>query len=276
MDGPVRAALELAPNDWDANRVAAAEFTEFRREEEMYASIRKCFVTNPYDSWAPYELALICWTVGEKELAEKWMQRAIHLEPDPQRRRLLECERLVYSKEYGAALAGLRQLPPDLKTHYTTAADLVLFCSMQSGDWLAVIQTVDAKLKMDKENPTALLRMALALHESGQEGEARRTAEQVVALAQQKLPTAKSPRWMRFDLAVGSRLLNRYQDAYKSLREMMAKGGFPDPVLGPSDPGLNLFQADSEFQDILADLNRQNETKRARIREIEKSFDGES
>ncbi len=58
MDAPVRTALELAPNDWDANRVAAAEFTEFRREEEMYASIRKCFMTNPYDSWAPYELSL--------------------------------------------------------------------------------------------------------------------------------------------------------------------------------------------------------------------------
>jgi len=75
MDAPVHTALELAPNDWDANRIAAAEFTEFRREEEMYASIRKCFMTNPYDSWAPYELALVCWTVGEKDLAEKWMQR---------------------------------------------------------------------------------------------------------------------------------------------------------------------------------------------------------
>jgi eukaryotic-like serine/threonine-protein kinase len=272
MDGPVRAALELAPNDWDANRVAATEFTEFRREEEMYASIRKCFVTNPYDSWAPYELALVCWTVGEKDLAEKWMQRAIHLESDPQRRRLLECERLVYRKEYGAALGGLRGLPPDLKTHYTTAADLALFCSMQVGDWLAVIQTVDARLKVDKENPTALLRLALALHESGQEAEARRTAEQVVVFAQQKLPTAKSPRWMRFDLAVGLRLLNRYQEAYKCLREMMANGGFPDPVLGLSDPGLNIFKADSEFQGLLADLNRQNETNQARIREIEKSF----
>ena len=64
-------------------------------------------MTNPYDSWAPYELALICWTVGEKDLAEKWMQRAINLEPDPQRRHLMECERLVYSKDYGAALAGV-------------------------------------------------------------------------------------------------------------------------------------------------------------------------
>ncbi len=50
-------------------------------------------------------LALVCWTVGENDLAEKWMQRALQLEPDPQRHQLMECERLVYRKDYGAALA---------------------------------------------------------------------------------------------------------------------------------------------------------------------------
>jgi tetratricopeptide (TPR) repeat protein len=219
---------------------------------------------------------LVCWTVGEKDLAQKWMQRAIYLEPDPLRRHLMDCERLVYSKDYGAALAGLQELPPDLKTHYTTAADLVLFCYMQVGDWRFVIQTVDTKLKADKENPNLLLRLALALHDSGQESEARRTAEQVVAIAQQKLPRAKSPRWMRFDLAVGFRLLNRYEEAYRYLREMITNGGFPDPVLGTNDPGLNLFNADSEFQSIMAAISRENESKRARILEIEKSFSADS
>jgi hypothetical protein len=42
--------------------------------------------------------------------------------------------------------------------------------------------------------------------------------------------------------------------------------------LGPKDPGLDLFKPYSEFQAILADLNRQNETKRARILEIENSL----
>ena len=110
----------------------------------MYASIRKCYLTNPYDSWAPYELALICWTVDAQNLADKWMQRAINLEPDPQRRRLLECERMVYQGDYAAALPGVRQLPPDLKTHYTAAGDLALFCSMQIGDWSSVIRAITA------------------------------------------------------------------------------------------------------------------------------------
>jgi serine/threonine protein kinase/Tfp pilus assembly protein PilF len=272
MEAPVRAALELAPNDWDANRMAAAASTEFRREVEMYVSIRKCFVTNPNDSWAPYELALICWTVGDKDLAEKWMQRAINLEPDTQRHRLMECERLVYRGGYAEALPGLRQVPADLKTHYTAASDLLLFCFMQVGDWPNVIQMVQAKLKADSENPTALLRQALALRASGQQVEARQTAERAVALAQKKLPAAKAPRWMRWVIAVGDRLLDRKDEAYQRLRDLLANGGFPDPVLGKADPGLDVFKSDSEFQSILADLNQQDEAKRARIREIEKSY----
>jgi serine/threonine protein kinase/Tfp pilus assembly protein PilF len=270
MGAPVDTALELAPNDWDANRMAAAEYTEFRRQGEMYASIRKCFMTNPRDSWAPYELALICWTTDAQDLADKWMQRAINLEADPQKRRLLECERMVYQGDYAAALPGLRQLPPDLKTHYTTAADLGLFCSMQVGDWPAVMRVATNKLKLENDNPTALIRLALAQHGSGQEAEARTTSERAVLSAEQKLPTAKSPRWMRFDLAVGYRLQNRLDDAYRQLNDLLANGGFPDPVLGPKDPGLDLFKPDNEFQRIREDLNRQNERTRGTISEMER------
>ena len=272
MEEPVRAALKLAPNDWDANRMAAAEATELRREVEMYASIRKCFVTNPNDSWAPYELALICWTVGDKDLAEKWMQRAINLELDTQRRSLMECERLVYRGEYAKALPGLRQVPADLKTHYAAASDLLLFCFMKVGDWPNVIRMLQAKLKTDSENPTALLRQALALRASGQQVEARQTAERAVALAQKKLPVAKAPRWMRWVIAIGDRSLDRKDEAYQRLRDLLANGGFPDPVLGKADPGLDVFKSDSEFQSILAGLNQQDEAKRARILEIEKSY----
>jgi hypothetical protein len=67
-------------------------------------------------------------------------------------------------------------------------------------------------------------------------------------------------------------LLNHLEDAYRQLHDLLANGGFPDPVLGPKDPGLDLFKPDNEFQSIMANLNRQNEVKRARILEIEKSF----
>jgi hypothetical protein len=77
---------------------------------------------------------------------------------------------------------------------------------------------------------------------------------------------------MRFDLAVGFRLLNRYEEAFRYLREMIANDGFPDPVWGPKD----LFKADSAFQGILAEINRRNQSKRARILETEKSFSADS
>ncbi|MBV9998902.1 MAG: protein kinase [Verrucomicrobia bacterium] len=272
MDGPVRTALELAPNDWDANRMAAAEFTELRREPEMYASIRKCFVTNPQDSWAPYELALICWTVSETVLAEQWMQRAINLEADPQKHHLMEAERLVYRGDYASARPQLKPLPPDLKTQYATVSDLVLFCSLRLGDWTAAISALEARLKANGDNPTALLRLALARRGAGQEDEANGTAERAVTLARQSLPTTKAPRWMRFDLAVGLRLLDRKDEAYQFLRELVAHGGFPHPVLGTADPGLAVFASDREYQSILADLRTQNEVKRTRILEIEQGF----
>ena len=76
---------------------------------------------------------------------------------------------------------------------------------------------------------------------------------------------------MRFDLAVGFRLQNRVDEAYRHLNDLLANGGFPDPVLGPKDPGLDLFAPDNRFQRILADLNHQNDTTRSRIFEIEKN-----
>jgi len=270
MDEPVRKALELAPNDWDANRVAASESTELRRAKEMYASIRKCFVTNPFDSWAPYELALICWSVDAKELAEKWMQRAIELESSSPRRQLMEAERFVYRRDYVAALPGLRQLPADLKTHYTSAGDLVLFCCMQVGNWSTVTDIIQSR--SDQDSPTNLMRLALASRALNEFETARQITGQMVASAKAKLPTAKSPRWMRFDLAVGNRLLELKEPAYQFLRELIDSGGFPDPVLGPVDPGLDLFKSDSEFQSLQSELDKKNAETRSQILQIEKEY----
>jgi serine/threonine protein kinase/tetratricopeptide (TPR) repeat protein len=270
MDAPISKALELAPNDWDANRMAAAVSTELRREKEMYASIRKCFETNPFDSWAPYQLALICWTVHESDLAEKWMKRAIDLESNATKRQLMENERLVYRGDYAGALPGLQRLPPDAKTQYSAAADLVLFCTMKLDDWPSVFRIIQAKA--DKDSPTNLMRLTLALRGTMRSGEARQSAERTVTSAQSKLSTAKAPRWMRFDLAVGNRILERDEAAFQYLRELMIGTGFPDPVLGLADPGLDVFKSDSEFQTLLDQVSQKNAETRSQISQIEQSF----
>ncbi|MGA7125885.1 MAG: protein kinase [Chthoniobacterales bacterium] len=267
MAEPVRKALELAPNDWDANRMAAAESTELRRPKEMYESVRKCFITNPFDSWAPYQLALICWSTDAKDLAEKWMQRAIDLEPNPQRRQLMEEERFVYRRDYAGAVPGLSQLPADLKTQYSAAGDLLLFCYMKTGNWSAVTHIIQSK--PDKDSPTNQMRLALAGRAVNEFAEARQITERMVASAQAKLAAAKAPRWMRFDLAVGNRLLEQKKAAYQYLQELIDNGGLPDPVLGWADPGLDSFRSDDEFRTVQAQIDKKNSETRSEILQIE-------
>ena len=198
------------------------------------------------------------------------MQRAIDLEPNATKRQLMENERLVYRGDYAGALPGLQRLPPDVKTQYSAAADLVLFCTMKIGDWPSVIRIIQAKA--DKDSPTNLMRLTLALRGTMRSGEARQSAERTVTSAQSKLSTAKAPRWMRFDLAVGNRILERNEAAFQYLRDLMIGTGFPDPVLGLADPGLDVFKTDSEFQTLLDEVSQKNAETRSQISQIEQSF----
>ena len=272
MDLPVKKALAIAPNDWDANRLAAARLADSALDDRMYEFARKCYATSPGDPWAPYELALVCLSIGEKELAEHWIQLAIDLESNLQIKRMMQAERLVYRGEYSAALPELRQFPPDLKTFYLSASDLVLFCSMKTGDWASVIKLLEEKLRVDKTNPLALLRLSLAFRAIGRDAAATDAARQAVALAQQRLPTTKKIRWLLFDMSTGLRLLDRKDEAYVRLRELLAAGGFPDPVLGTRDVALDVFKSDPEFQSILADQKKKDAQIRARILKIESAF----
>jgi tetratricopeptide (TPR) repeat protein len=263
--------LEIAPNDWDANRMAAARLTDSVLDDRVYEFALKCYETSPNDPWAPYQLALVCVSVGEKELAEHWIQLAIKLESDPQLKRMMQVERLVYRGEYAAALPELRLLPLNLKTFYASVSDLLLFCTMRTGDWQSAIRMLEERLRADKANPLALLRLSLALHAGGRDAEATTAARQVVALVQQRLPAANRIRWLLWDISMASRLLDRKDEAYAHLHKLLATGGFPDPVLGPRDAALDLFKSDKEFQSVLADLEKRNAEIRARILNIERA-----
>jgi serine/threonine protein kinase/Tfp pilus assembly protein PilF len=270
MDVPVRKALEIAPNDWDTNRLAAARLTASALDDRVYEFARKCYETSPNDPWAPYQLALVCVSVGEKDLAEHWIQLAIKLESDRQLKRMMEAERLVYRGEYAAALPELRLLPPDLKTFYATASDLIVFCTMRTADWPSAIRMLEEKLRADKANPLALLRLSFALHATGRDGEAAAAARQVIALVQPRIAAGNRSRWLLWDISMVSRLLDRKDEAYVHLRELLAAGGFPDPVLGPRDAALDVFKSDKEFLSVLADLERRNAEIRASILKIER------
>jgi hypothetical protein len=181
-------------------------------------------------------------------------------------------ERFVYRGDYSAALPGLRQLPADLKTQYSAASDLVLFCCMQLRNWPTVTSLIQSK--SDKDAPTNQMRLALAARAVNEFAQANQIAQAMVISAQNKLPTAKAPRWMRFDIAIGNRLLDRKETAYQYLRQLVDTGGFPDPVLGRVDPALDLFGSDNEFKALQSEIEEKDAEIRTQISAIEKEFQG--
>jgi hypothetical protein len=102
--------------------------------------------------------------------------------------------------------------------------------------------------------------------------QANQIAQAMVISAQNKLPTAKAPRWMRFDIAIGNRLLDRKEPAYQYLRQLVDTGGFPDPVLGRVDPALDLFRSDPEFEVLQSEIDKKDAEIRTQISAIEKGF----
>jgi serine/threonine protein kinase/Tfp pilus assembly protein PilF len=275
---PIRKALELNPNDWRANRFAAEELYETGRYDEMYAYLRKCYAVNPNDSYAPNVMGYICWTVNEKDLMEKWMQRAINVETGPQARLLMQCELSVLRGDYAAAKPGLEQLPPGFYGNTFSASGLLIDCLSHLNDWAGQLQLL-AVLKKSGDtqkgrNPaTLLMSEANALHGLGRETEARQTVERCESTATNYLAMKKyDEHWNHWILAFCARFLGRKEEAYQHVRESFVNGDVAFQGFLPDSPSFWLFKPDPEFQAILAERSKQNARKRARILAIEKNY----
>jgi TolB-like protein/Tfp pilus assembly protein PilF len=275
---PIRNALELNPNDWRANRFAAEELYGTGRYDEMYAYLRKCYAVNPNDSYAPNVMGYICWTVNEKDLMEKWMQRAISVEAGPQARLLMQCELSVLRGDYAAAKPGLEQLPPGYYGNTFSASGLLIDCLSHLNDWAAQLQLLAVLKKSGdtqrgRNHATLLMSEASALHGLGRETEARQTAERCESMASNYLAIKKYDEYFNhWILAFCARLLGRKEEAYQHVRESFTKGDVAFQGFLPDSPSFWLFKPDPEFQAILAERSKQNARKRARILAIEKSY----
>jgi serine/threonine protein kinase/Tfp pilus assembly protein PilF len=275
---PIRRALELNPNDWRANRFAADELFGTGRYDEMYFYLRKCFAVNPNDSYAPNLLGYICWTVGQNDLAEKWMQRAIDVETDLQGKLIMECERSVLRGDYAKAAPGLEQLPPGFYSYTFSASGLLIDCMIHLKDWPGLLQLI-AVLKQAGDtqkgcNPaTLLMPEAIALRALERETEAGQTVEHCETIARNDLVTKKyDEHWNHWILAFCARFLGRKEEAYQNMRESFVNGDVAFLGWLPDGPSLQIFKADPEFQIIIAEWEKQNAGKRARILAIEKSY----
>jgi serine/threonine protein kinase/tetratricopeptide (TPR) repeat protein len=268
-------ALELAPNDAEALKRAVYEAVRTGHLDEEYALLRKCSVVDPNDPSNPYALSQICAAIGETALTEKWVRHAVDLEPDPERRRMLDCERMIYRQEFNEALHGLRVLPLDLTAYTHTALELIVACSARVGDWNTVVRLASARLEQGAGNwrwdTWALFYLSCAARTAGHESEARDKADRLLASVPEGKKKEEPGEWGRVYLAVGNRILDQKEEAYRYLRTVFPVVLKELPLMR-YDPVLKAFALDSEFQGMMSDADKEYEKMRARIHEIEKNL----
>jgi serine/threonine protein kinase/Tfp pilus assembly protein PilF len=273
-------ALELAPNDVEAIKRVIYQAAEAGQFEEEYRLLRRCHVLEPKDPGDPYNLGQICAAVGEIDLAQKWMQRALDLERDPERHRMMECERQIFQGKLGQALDGLEPLPLNLISYQHTVLELLVACSLRVAETegesererkrKTVASLANHRLEGDPgnwhEKEMALSYLALTAESADDE---TKFAEQILDSVQDRLGNAEPKYWDHFYLAFATRVLGRTQDAYLHLRTI-----FPvilrDLPLMNRDPRIDVFASDAEFQALMKAADQNNKKIGKRIRELEK------
>jgi TolB-like protein/Tfp pilus assembly protein PilF len=268
---PIRKALELDPNDWRANRFAADELAGTRLYDERYAYLRKSFAVNPTDTYAPNSMGYLCWVAGDNDWAEKWLQRSIDLETDPQRHLIMECELLILRGDYAAALPGLQKLPTDFFADSWAASRLLLDCYFHLKDWTSLLHL--SNLENVEHEGGALIPAAIALRNLGRELEAKQSAERCKIWISDKLATNKADRFVNeWILGCVARFLDRKPEAYEYVRASFAHGDVFSLSVIPDGPALSIFKSDPEFEAILAVREKENAELRAKMRAIEASY----
>ena len=263
-------ALRLAPNDAEVNFRAGSQMLSSSVGPEAYSLVRKSYSLDPNDPRKPYLLAYICVVIGDNDLREKWMQKTIQIESDPERRKLLECERLAQRREYLAAFKQLKDLPPDLVAYGPSVLDLRIECAERLGDWSSVIQAVETKAESD---PWSQFHLALAYQLSGDVTKANAEATKLQTRAKALLSVHPTDRDAKYYLAVSDRILGLKDEANELLRQL-----FPESIselpnalnLLRDDPSLDVFKQDGGFQELMASFDKKDSETKARIAEIEK------
>src|SRR5258708_684412 len=270
----IRKALELDPNDWRANLFASDELAGTRLYDQRYAYLRKSFAVNPTDTHAPNSLGYLCWIAGDNEGAEKWLQRSIDLETDPQRHLMMECERLVLRGDYAAAMPGLQKLPADFFADSWNATGVLFDCYFHLKDWTALLRMSNDDIRLaEGRGATALIPAAIALRNLGRELEAKESAERCEAAMRSDLATNQGDRfWNEWIVGCAARFLDRKEEAYQWVRASFAHGDVFSLGLMPDGPTLSIFKPDPEFQVILAVREKENAELRAKMRAIEASY----
>jgi tetratricopeptide (TPR) repeat protein len=219
-------------------------------------------------------LALFCAVISERELQDKWMQQAIRLETNADRRRLLQCESLIWDGDYAAALAEAKQLPTDLQAYGPSAGQLVVGCLERLGDWTSVKEIVQHQKDTLRDSLAVEFNLVLALYESGDAAHALEKIPELQASVRSRLAINVKDGDAGYYLAFCYRLLGQKEQAYALLRQVLPENisSFPYALtLKRADPSLDVFAKDPEYQAMIAGFEKKNEETRRYIRELEKT-----
>ena len=271
-DEALRKALELAPNDYLVNGLAALRELTRHQFSDSYQYFRKAHSLNPNDTRSLYVAAEILFRADLGDVADKWMHQALETESNPQRHHMMECYRMMWRRKFVAARAGFAQLPPELKSYDFSASEGLLFCAIGVGDWAAVIQSCQARLAENPDKIWPRTYLAIALQMSGRQTEAREMAEQVVKCGLERLERPAQPDvpWdVPLYVSWAYRLLDLKDEAYRYLGKFLGHRTLLQIQLGLDNPMLEVFKNDPEFKTILADMNQKFEIARRSIREHE-------
>jgi TolB-like protein len=264
-------ALGLAPNDPSANWRAAYNAGMSGRVDEQYRFLLRCHALSPNLAVYAYRLGAVSAWAGETESMEKWMGRAIEVETDDERRKILQGERLVFRREWRKAITAMSGLPLELAAYEHTVFELLLACTARSGDWDSVVRIAGSRLNDSasywSSKMNGLLYLAAADRAAGRDVEMRDRAQQLVSFAQER---ARGQDLETFYLAAAERLLGQKEQAYNHLAPLLSRMLRYLPLLS-QDPALDIFRNDPEFQNLTAKLENEVQKTRAEIRKTQNS-----
>ena len=170
----------------------------------------------------------------------------------------------------------LRELPLELRAYDHTVSELLVACSAKLGDWNTVGQIARTKLGAGTDvwdwKMWGLAYLALADQGLEQPEGTKTQSAALVNYIQQKYVGREISHWEAFYLAVGERLLENKEEAYRRLRSIFSQALRHVPLMG-LDPLLSPFQQDSEYQDLVKRLQGEMEETKGRIHELEKKPD---
>jgi serine/threonine protein kinase/tetratricopeptide (TPR) repeat protein len=262
-------ALKLAPNDPYANWRAAYDADALAKVDEQYRILLRCHALSPNSPEYLYNLGAVSAWAGETETMEKWMDRAIKVETDPQRRTILKCERLVFRHEWQNAITAMKGLPLELLAYDHSVFELLLACSARSGDWNSVMRIANSKLgdtsRVSNWRAYSLLYLALAERQAGREAEMKGHAQRLGSFVREKGTEQDISHWEIFYLAASERFLGQKEQAYNRFGPIFSPVLRHLPLMS-RDPALDIFRDDPEFQDLTAKLESEREKTRAQIR----------